>query len=314
MKKKYFADTSGLVSVIVPTRNRPKLLSQTLRCILSQTYRNIEVIVSDDGSTGFDINAVSGMQDDRVRIISSEIRTGVSQTRNRGIVASTGIYVAFCDDDDLWLADKLECQMEAMRVSGNHWSYSSSLAVTEDLKPWAESSGPNSWEPGMIYKRNLVPGGGSSVVASRLSLDAAGFFDQRLSQFADWEMWMRLSETGPPAPSDKIGMLYRIHNNQMSNTNFIEIEAELAYLQSIYTSKMGDQPRGLDFGNQLIVHHMRKSGLWWQAIRHTLKTANPRYYHKSLYTLAAITLDRFGFRRSSLKNKHLQSIINDVES
>jgi len=302
---------SKLVSVVIPTRNRPILLAQTLATILNQTHKKIEVIVSDDGSSGFDMMAVAGMQDKRVKWLRSNVGTGVANARNRGIIESTGDYVAFCDDDDLWVADKLERQLNAMKSTGHHWSYAPTLNITSERKPWALYFGPTNWDSKAIYVTNVIPGGGSSVIASRNALNTAGRFDERLSQFADWELWMRLSKISPPASSNEIGVLYRIHQSQMSS-NFAPMTAELAIVREIHAANSSNNSTGIDFGDSFIVHQMRRAGEWWQAMMHIWNNANPPY-HRSAIKIATITsLYCLGIRRKPLNDQRLQKIIDDL--
>ena len=251
------------------------------------------------------------MRDKRVQWLRSDVGTGVANARNRGILASSGDYVAFCDDDDLWVADKLERQVEVMTTTGYQWSYANALNFTAEHKPWALQSGPLQWDRKAIYRTNVIPGGGSSVIASRMSLDTVGHFDQRLSQFADWEMWMRLSKISPPAPSPEVGILYRLHNNQMS-TGFSKMAAELAIVREIHAANLNAITKGLDFGDRFIVHQMRRAGQWWQAMMHIWNHADPLYDRSVLRLAAVVSLYRLGVRRQPLSDQRLQRIIDDV--
>src|SRR5437773_12542953 len=98
-----------LVSVVVPTRNRPRMLATCLRARLAQVDVDCEVIVVDDGSSP----PVSARTDAHVKLIRHATPQGASAARNSGIAASRGEWVAFCDDDDLWAPDKLSAQLDA---------------------------------------------------------------------------------------------------------------------------------------------------------------------------------------------------------
>src|SRR5438105_2362909 len=98
-----------LVSVVVPTRNRPRLLACTLRSILAQVDVDLELIVVDDASSPPAIVPT----DRRVRLIRHTTQLGVSAARNTGIAAACGRWLAFCDDDDLWAPRKLTEQLIA---------------------------------------------------------------------------------------------------------------------------------------------------------------------------------------------------------
>lgn len=99
----------SLISVIVPVFNTETYLAACLDSILSQSYRRLEVIVINDGSTDFSLNIAEkyAEQDDRVKVYSFE-NSGLSQARNHGLDLATGHYITFVDSDDLLLPDALE--------------------------------------------------------------------------------------------------------------------------------------------------------------------------------------------------------------
>lgn len=103
------------VSVIVPTRNRPELLQQTLEAVRAQDYVGpVEVVVVFDQSEP-DGGLVAGGERRSVRVITNLRTPGLSGARNAGILAATGVLVAFCDDDDVWHPGKLSAQVQALR-------------------------------------------------------------------------------------------------------------------------------------------------------------------------------------------------------
>jgi hypothetical protein len=109
-----------LVSVIVPAYNAAATLDETLRSVRSQTHRELEILVVDDGSSDatLEIARRHAEQDPRLRIISQK-NAGVAAARNRGIAESKGELVAPVDADDLWSPDKIERQLQALREGGD---------------------------------------------------------------------------------------------------------------------------------------------------------------------------------------------------
>lgn len=105
--------SSPLVSVIIPTYNRAALLCEAVDSVLRQTYRNIEVVVVDDGSTD-DTTAAMEKYGDRIRY-SRRPNAGVNAARNLGLKQSRGEFIAFLDSDDLWAPYKLELQVKLLR-------------------------------------------------------------------------------------------------------------------------------------------------------------------------------------------------------
>ena len=109
-------DRPPLVSVIIPAYNAEAFLERTLRSALSQTYEALEIIVINDGSTDRTLELARAIaeNDHRVFVISTE-NGGVARSRNRGIEAARGRYLAFLDADDLWHPTKLALQVAALQ-------------------------------------------------------------------------------------------------------------------------------------------------------------------------------------------------------
>jgi teichuronic acid biosynthesis glycosyltransferase TuaG len=103
-----------LVSVIISTHNRPDFLKKTLQSILQQSYSNLEVLVISNGFSNDNRKVVEAMHDSRLIYLEQENSGGPASPRNHGIRKSKGQYLAFCDDDDLWMTEKLEKQVEAL--------------------------------------------------------------------------------------------------------------------------------------------------------------------------------------------------------
>lgn len=114
-----------LVSVIIPSHNRYDQLLNAISSVKAQTYKHYEIIVVDDGSS--DSRYKNNMGD--ISIInlplSSKELLGYgcgAVPRNAGMCAAKGTYIAFLDDDDIWMPKKLEVQMEQMKTSGHYMS------------------------------------------------------------------------------------------------------------------------------------------------------------------------------------------------
>lgn len=102
-----------LISVVIPTRGRPQLVVRAVKSALQQSHALLEVIVVIDGPDPETGCALKVIDDDRLRVIALEESTGGSEARNIGVRAARGDWIAFLDDDDQWVAEKLERQMMA---------------------------------------------------------------------------------------------------------------------------------------------------------------------------------------------------------
>ena len=105
---------TALVSIIMPMYNAGKFLSKSIESVLEQTYQNWELLLIDDGSKDDSIDIALYGKRFKNLLLKNEQNMGIAKTRNKGIEASKGQYIAFLDSDDLWLPNKLEVQVKWM--------------------------------------------------------------------------------------------------------------------------------------------------------------------------------------------------------
>jgi glycosyltransferase involved in cell wall biosynthesis len=202
------------VSVVVPTHDRAYFLRHTLRSILFQHDVDLEVVVVDDGSPLGQVDAVlAALDDDRIRVLRNDTAHGVSAARNHGVAAARGAWVAFCDDDDLWAADKLRTQLDVAGDAWPGWVYTGSVNVNEAGRVvGGRLPLPPAQVVALLPQRNVVPGGGSGVMVHRRLLDRAGPFDVSLHNTEDWDLWVRLSRLETPRRVAAPMVGYRVHS------------------------------------------------------------------------------------------------------
>ncbi len=184
------------VSIIIPTYNRYKFLSETIDSVLSQSYTDYELIVVDDGSTDKS-GEVARKYNGSISYIYQDNR-GVSAARNRGIAASTGEYVCFLDSDDLWQPDKLKVQAALMDSQPKY-----PLCYTDEI--WIRNG------VRVNQRRKHAKYGGwilshclplciispSSVMIRRGLFDKLGLFDEALPACEDYDLWLRIAKDYP---------------------------------------------------------------------------------------------------------------------
>jgi glycosyltransferase involved in cell wall biosynthesis len=111
--------TSPIVTVVIPTRNRPELLLRAVKSALRQTLGEIEVVVVIDGEVGnATANALALLGDERLRYARMPQSVGGAEARNVGVREARGNWIALLDDDDEWLPEKLESQLAAVSGQG----------------------------------------------------------------------------------------------------------------------------------------------------------------------------------------------------
>lgn len=188
---------SKLISVVIPTHNRADLLPRAINSVLNQTYIDFEIIVVSDGSTDNTSEIVNGFTkaDDRVKFIEYAPAKGGNVARNTGIDAAKGEYIAFLDDDDEWLPEKLQKQIEIVEAdekiglvyTGVHIIYVNEKVEYNSL----------SKEAGDLSKRILIDncvGTTSTVLLRKSVLEKSGIFDVELGALQDFDLWIRVCQ------------------------------------------------------------------------------------------------------------------------
>lgn len=105
----------NLVSVIIPTYRRPKIVLKAINSVLEQSYENFEIIVVSDGPSSDTQKSISKIKDSRIKYYEKKVNEGVAACRNFGIEKAKGEWIALLDDDDYWDSKKLELQVEALK-------------------------------------------------------------------------------------------------------------------------------------------------------------------------------------------------------
>ncbi len=187
-------DELPLVSAIITTHNRPTYLKKAAKSVADQTYDNLELIVIDDCSDEPAQQTLSDVDlDDLVnlRVVRHETNNGANAARNTGIDTASGVYLAFLDDDDRWLPEKIETQVAALEQSEAGVAYTGIRGIHDD---GAEVHIPRKIH-GDITKallcRNVV--GTMSVIMVRSDLTEEVQFDETFPSWADLEWYIRLS-------------------------------------------------------------------------------------------------------------------------
>ena len=126
-----------LVSVIVPIFNAEKFLKRTISSVKCQTYDNWELILVDDCSTDNSLKLIneSAKLDERIKVVGLKENSGPAKTRNAGIEAAKGDFIAFLDADDVWLPEKLEKQLIFMKKHDSIFSFTGYEFADSEAKP-----------------------------------------------------------------------------------------------------------------------------------------------------------------------------------
>jgi glycosyltransferase involved in cell wall biosynthesis len=146
------------VSVVMPVYNAEPTLAKAIGSVLGQTYRNLELLVVDDGSSdgSWAIVLDFARRDPRVRAIGPRRNGGVASARNTALDAATGSYVAFLDSDDWWHPQKLEAQLETLRATNAKVAYAGYRRVDEDGRDLSLVQPPDSLRYEDLLESNYI--------------------------------------------------------------------------------------------------------------------------------------------------------------
>lgn len=225
-----------LVSVIIPTRDRRRLVTRAVASVRSQTYPHMEIIVVDDGSSDGTAEVMAEHGD--VTLIRLEPAIGGAAARNRGIRASQGELVAFLDSDDEWLPRKIERQVALLTASERLGAvYCRHLHHDDatDRRGLARSE---------LYRGDIThhlltgrcPRTVSLFLVRRAALDSVEGFDEDLRGFQDTDLWIRMSSQWDFDAVDEPLVVVHNHDGARITT---DIGARHAALDS-FLGKWGD--------------------------------------------------------------------------
>jgi len=262
-------------SVIIPTYNRAQLVGRAIRSVLNQTHQDFELIVIDDASTDITKDVIKGFKDSRIRYIRLKSNRGAYAARNIGLRVAKGEFVAFLDDDDEWLAEKLETQLRLFRSNPRvKLVHVSAL----DIFPNGEMLPRISVFKGHCYEKLLVQDDiiTSSVIVYKECFDKVGYFEEELRLYGDWDMWIRLSK------HYNFGLIKRplvrtmIHQGSLQRSG---VARDMRYREMVIKRHL-DEIENLGLKNKVYSYHYYSMGVKY-FLRHNVLNAR-KMFLKSL--------------------------------
>lgn len=216
-------------TVVIPTHNRSNLLKRAIASVLNQTFKDFELIVIDDHSTDDTASALKSFADFRFRYLTNHRTKGACGARNTGIFSAKGKWIAFLDDDDVWLPDKLELQYElAQNVDETVGIICTDYAIFEEKhkKPKIYKNRPSGWVKNKLLYGGIIGCLSSTCVRTDILKSVKGF-DESFPSKQDQDLWLRIAEFA----------------------TFAHVPKTLVYMYQEKRSRIGQNPKSKLEGN-----------------------------------------------------------------
>ncbi len=323
---------TGKVSVIIPSYKRPKELNRAIESVLNQSYTYVEVVVVDDNNDGdeYRIYTESLMtkyaEDKRVKYLKHHKNMNGSAARNTGIANSDGEFIAFLDDDDFFLKDRLEYDLNILQSSENDIAGICS-GYLKKYKNHIYKVGAVTRVDNSCY--SLLSGqvdyaAGSTLLVRRSAVDAVGGFDPSFYKHQDWEFLIKLFRHYRILATDHIGVVI-CTDGYRNNTNTEKLISIKQFLLTKFTGELKSLPKeqydDIVRNQTLEVFHsflqngnLRKGLSYLRTKGYNLKeggTISALYYYIGHYIpqVKYMTMVLFG-----IKNKKYTSYINALRA
>lgn len=211
---------SELVSIITPTYNAEKFITETLKSVQNQTYQNWEMILVDDASTDETVKSISDFakKDSRIKLFKLEKNSGNGFARNIALEKAVGKYIAYLDADDLWFPNKLEKQIQFLKENNLHFTFSFYDCIDEEgnsLNRRVEA--PINLTYDELFFCNYV-----GNLAAIYDADYFGkIVIEATQKRQDWRLWLTiLKQIQVVKPVPEPLAFYRIRKNSISSSKF----------------------------------------------------------------------------------------------
>lgn len=210
-----------LVSIIMPSYNTTKFISETIESVLAQTYPNLELLIVDDCSTDNTDDVVRQyLSDERIHYIKNDANSGAALSRNRALREAKGKWIAFLDSDDLWLPEKLEKQISFMEKNNYCFSYTNYIEIDEESKP----NGKSVTGPKRISKHGMFNYCWMGCLTVMYDADTVGLIQiADIKKNNDYAMWLKVCKKADCYLLDEVLAKYRKRGGSISNHGYVKL-------------------------------------------------------------------------------------------
>lgn len=225
-----------MISVVIPTFNREKTIKYCLDSVKNQTYKNLEIIIVDDGSSDKTVEIVEAYDDSRINCIKLSGNKGAQAARNTGIIHSKGDWIAFLDSDDEWLPNKLTQQIELVGKAQVDVVYCECFVKKNEEYTLFGMKGLN----GDIYK-DLLFGPEpmfQGLLVKKSCLESIGYLDENVPSYQEWDTSIQLAKMFKFAYCSEPFFIYHLHEGETISKNIKRGFDGMKYIVDKYADEM----------------------------------------------------------------------------
>lgn len=249
-------ENNSKISIILPTYNREKIISNSIKSCLQQTYNPIEIIVIDDCSTDNTKKIIKDFKDIRIKYIKLLTHKGASYSRNIGIKKAKGSYIAFIDSDDIFLPEKLKIQFQNLNKINSDFDFCIIKRIEGIQKKHVV---PNAKQikiikNGNIYNELLTNGNfiSTQAILVKKKYIKKYLFDENIPRLQDYELLLRMLPSIKVSFTNKILVNSFLQNNSISYSNSSLINAIKILLNKNYSLKLEQKQKFTKYLNNIL--------------------------------------------------------------
>lgn len=228
-------ENNGLVSVIMPAYNSAAFISESIQSVVAQSYVNWELLVIDDASIDSTKEIIQQFtkKDARIHLLANAVNKGTHHTRNKGIKAAQGDFIAFLDADDQWKPEKLKKQLDLLTRENITACFSSYELISEN---GGELNKKIQALPVLTYEKLLKANYVGNLTGIYSAKALGKIYCPEISKRQDWALWLKVIEKGGPLTGIQDSLaIYRVRKNSISG-NKVEM---LKYNFNVYHKILG---------------------------------------------------------------------------
>lgn len=280
------------VSIVLPTYNRAQMIGPAIASCLGQTYRNIEVVVVDDGSTDETPAVVreAAQQDSRLRYLRQE-NAKIPAALNTGFRAAQGEFLTWTSDDNAYEPKAIELMASYLREHPEVGLVYCDCQIVNSKDEVVRLSRRK--PPATIGKKNCV---GACFMYRRTVAEVVGEYDREAFLAEDYDYWLRISKVAPLAHMAGIAPYrFRVHERSLSSLRGAEAELQAAKVRARYARSRREEHALMAAGYCAAAAELRWIGRYREALRHNVKAvqlaaAAPFTYGNLMLTCAWMLL------------------------